>query len=307
MEWIVLLAAAFLLGSVPFGHLVARSRGVDIRAVGSGNIGATNVVRVLGKKAGFIVLGLDVLKGLIPSILGYFVVKPEFLQSQQEFALLAGLVAVAGHCFSPFLGFRGGKGVATGLGAMLGGSPAVAVISFGVFLLLLAITRYVSLSSLIAVVLLPLSGWLIGHSAIMMAGYGLLGAFIILRHTSNIRKLLQGTERRFGGGRHPEPSCNDPETSCSDPETSCSDPDTSCSDLETSCNGPETSCSDPETSCNGPETSCSDLETSCSDPETSCNGPETNFTGRNDATSEWGNTQTDGNRSPTEDNLKEGG
>lgn len=198
MEWIALLVASFALGSLPFGYILARSRGIDIRAIGSGNIGATNVARALGKKLGLIVFALDVLKGLVPALAAFYIVPPAgFPGSTQEFAFLAGAMAILGHCLSPFMGFRGGKGVATGLGAILGVAPFVALISFGLFAVLLVATRYVSFSSIIAVSAMPLSGWLLGHSTIMIAAYVLLATFIILRHKGNIRKLLGGTERRF--------------------------------------------------------------------------------------------------------------
>ena len=126
MSWL-LISLGFALGSIPFGFMVAKAKGVDIREVGSGNIGATNVMRVLGKGPGIAVLLLDVLKGLIPSLCGHLI----FHDKQIAFA--AGVAAVFGHTFSPFLKFKGGKGIATGLGALLGSSPFVGLAAFSVF------------------------------------------------------------------------------------------------------------------------------------------------------------------------------
>src|SRR5689334_13874075 len=115
----VYLALSYLIGAIPFGVIVARMQGIDIMSVGSKNIGATNVMRVLGKKWGIFVLLLDVAKGCVPALVVWK------LTGSQEMSILSGLVAVLGHCVSPFLRFRGGKGIATGLGAMLGSMPPV--------------------------------------------------------------------------------------------------------------------------------------------------------------------------------------
>jgi acyl phosphate:glycerol-3-phosphate acyltransferase len=201
MAWLAVLIGAYLLGSIPFGYLIAKSKGVDIRSVGSGNIGATNVIRAVGKTAGIVVFLLDVSKGLIPSLVAHHLIqRPEWLGSQQEFAFIAGLTAVLGHCLSPFLGFKGGKGVATALGAMFGASPLVALTVFAIFLLSLAISRYVSLSSLIAACALPLFGWLYEDPPTLIGAYIVLAVLLFLRHRSNIKRLMDGTESKFTFG-----------------------------------------------------------------------------------------------------------
>jgi acyl phosphate:glycerol-3-phosphate acyltransferase len=205
MEWIALLLGAFVLGSIPFGYLIAKARGVDIRATGSGNIGATNVLRTLGRGPGLFVFLLDVSKGAVPAFAAYSLPRPEFLAHYQELAFLAGMAAVIGHTFSPFLGFRGGKGVATGLGAMLGTSPLVALCAFAIFLALLLATRYVSLSSIIAALLLPLWGGFFKDPVTLVVAYALFGLYIVSRHTSNIDRLRKGTERKFTLGKSEPP------------------------------------------------------------------------------------------------------
>lgn len=197
MIWLYVFAGSFVLGSVPFGYLVAMCRGVDVRQVGSGNIGATNVHRALGAGPGLLVFVLDFLKGAVPPWIALAAIptggKPEIV----VMAAYAGLAAILGHCFSPFLGFRGGKGVATGLGAVAGVSPVAAVASFAIFVLLLIVTRYVSLASLVAVAALPLVALALGQAALLVP-FGLLALLIFSRHTGNIKRLAAGTERKFG-------------------------------------------------------------------------------------------------------------
>lgn len=186
-----LILVAYGLGAIPFGVLIARSRGIDLFKVGSGNVGATNVKRALGKGPALLVFALDVLKGAAPAV------GARLLTGSPEWALAAGLAAIAGHCLSPFLRFRGGKGVATGLGMLSGAAPLVAVSALGLFLASMAVWRYVSLSSIVAAAsLLPL-GLLYGDSPVMLASYGVLGVFVIWRHRANIARLRNGTESKF--------------------------------------------------------------------------------------------------------------
>lgn len=187
-----LLPFAFLLGSIPFGYLVARAKGVDIFAAGSGNIGATNVGRVLGKKAGTLVLLLDIIKGLIPAVIGLKV-----LGSVEE-GLWLGLAAVFGHTFSPFLKFKGGKGVATTLGLLIGATPLVALGSAVVFLPIYFTTRYVSLASIIGTASLPFIDWALGMPKMAIIVHSLIAVFVAFKHRANIKRLLNGTEPKFG-------------------------------------------------------------------------------------------------------------
>ncbi|MFQ3676972.1 MAG: glycerol-3-phosphate 1-O-acyltransferase PlsY [Fimbriimonadaceae bacterium] len=201
---VVLVVGAYLLGAIPVGYLVGRLRGVDITKVGSGNIGATNVLRVLGKGPGIAVLALDVAKGLVPPLV--------LLQATQskEWALAAGVSAVVGHCLSPFLTFRGGKGIATGLGMLIGVTPVGAAVAFGVFAAVLAGFRYVSLASIFATWSVVATSLATGDSVAVVAVFVVVALFVTYRHRTNIQRLIDGTEPRFGrasaeeGHRSPE-------------------------------------------------------------------------------------------------------
>lgn len=187
----LLLALAYLLGSIPFGVLIAKAKGVDIQSVGSGNIGATNVRRALGLKAGLLVFALDMLKGLLPTVAArYAGVGPDYV-------ILVGLGAVAGHMFSVFLKFKGGKGVATSMGVLTGAAPLIAAIAFGAFLVFVTFTRYISLSSLVAcfvaIVCVAVFRPGIVTSVIVVA----LSLLIVVKHIPNMKRLLAGTEPKF--------------------------------------------------------------------------------------------------------------
>ncbi len=197
---ILLLVGSYLMGAIPFGVLVAKSRGVDIMSVGSGNTGATNVMRALGKGPGYTVFALDLLKGLIPALVARWL-----FPDRQEFWMLAGAAAIIGHSFSPFLKFKGGKGISTALGMALGTSPIVALIAFVVFVVILLATKYVSLASLIGcAATIPLC-LTFGDSKWVVGGFALLTAFVIYRHRANIKRLMQGTESKFGSKPEPPP------------------------------------------------------------------------------------------------------
>jgi acyl phosphate:glycerol-3-phosphate acyltransferase len=198
-----LILASYLLGSIPFGYLIGRAKGVDIRSVGSGNIGATNVHRILGKTAGMLVFLLDVLKGLIPAFLLYY------LYGYQLLAFSAGFAAVVGHCLSPFLGFRGGKGIATGLGMLFGSTPVVALLAFAMFFVMMFITRYVSLSCIVAALSVVPLGLAFDDPLPMVAMYLFVALFVVFRHKANIARLKSGTEPKFslkGSGEGDKPS-----------------------------------------------------------------------------------------------------
>ena len=182
---------AYLMGSVPFGLILARMGGAgDIRAIGSGNIGATNVLRTGRKGLALATLVLDMLKGVLPVWLAYRYFGPDM-------AVIAGLGAVIGHCFPVWLGFQGGKGVATAAGVVLTLTPLTGLIVLALFLLIAIISRYVSLASIIgAAAAGPVAFWL-GH---VQPGelYLALALLIVIKHTANIRRLLTGTELKFG-------------------------------------------------------------------------------------------------------------
>jgi len=191
------LLAAWLLGGIPFGLLAGLSRGVDVRKAGSGNIGATNVIRVVGAKLGILVFLLDTLKGLA----GVMICRALGMSGWQ--LSTAGLITVLGHSFSPYLLFKGGKGVATALGVIIGVQPLSAAICFGIWLVVTAVTRYVSLGSVLAVVPAPaLIYWLApSHNTEMAVAFVPLVLLVIGRHAENIERLIQGTENRIGGKR----------------------------------------------------------------------------------------------------------
>ncbi len=182
----------FFISAIPFGYLITKAvKGVDIRQYGSGNIGATNVSRVCGKKWGIVVFILDLLKGFIPVLICN--------QFYGEFwAGISAVSAVLGHSFTPYLRFKGGRGVAVGLGSFLGIIPAQAGIAFGIWLISLKISRIVSLSSMIASASLPFLCYIFGKSGILIITTGIGAAIVILRHTPNIKRLIKGEEPKIG-------------------------------------------------------------------------------------------------------------
>lgn len=200
IETILLLVGAYFLGAVPFGVLVSRAKGVDIMVTGSKNPGATNVFRTLGPKAGVLVFILDALKGAIPAVIGVQ------LSGQIWIGFLAGVCAVIGHSLSPFLKFKGGKGVATGFGALLGSVPLIAISAISVFFVVVAITRFVSLGAILAAWSLVVFGFVFPVSQGMQIAFLLMAIFISVRHKENIKRLRNGTERKIGKPKsEPEP------------------------------------------------------------------------------------------------------
>ena len=199
--WIIVLA--YLLGSVPVGYLLVRIfRKQDIRTVGSGNIGATNVLRSGGKGLGAATFALDVLKGASAVLLGTLLATPLLPNvPQRNVEALAALCAVIGHMFPVWLGFKGGKGVATGFGVFLVAAPLAALASITLFSLVFALTRYVSLASILAAASFPIFAWLTvsgPRPAFFIAVQFIVAGLIIVKHHPNIRRLLAGTEHRFG-------------------------------------------------------------------------------------------------------------
>jgi len=189
--WLVPLG--YVSGSIPFGLLIAKaSKGVDVRGIGSGNIGATNVLRAAGKGAAALTLALDMLKGWAPVALGRIVGASD--------ALVAGvaLAAFLGHLYPVFRRFRGGKGLATFLGVLLAILPKVAFLVAGVWLLVAAVFRYSSLAALVAAAASPLLVWLLDGRRGFVALAVVLSGFILMRHRENMRRLLACEERRIG-------------------------------------------------------------------------------------------------------------
>lgn len=202
MTWVLIVIPSYLIGSIPWGYLFARAKGIDIRRHGSGNIGAANVHRVMGKKWGYVVFLCDFLKGLLSVKLGSLIAA-HFQLSPVLGGVIAGIACVLGHDYSIWLRFKGGKGIATLAGAVLALLP-LAFVSFGVvWIVVFFIGRYTSLASISAAATLPVAvilidantepdfPWLVGFSILM-------AALAIWRHRGNIVRLANGTENRFG-------------------------------------------------------------------------------------------------------------
>lgn len=195
---LALSVGAYLVGGLPFGYWVGLALGVDVRQKGSGNIGATNVWRVLGARAGLSVLVLDVLKGFAPAFwLPDALGKLTLVNVTADHGLLFGTCAILGHVASPFLRFRGGKAVATSLGVMLALTPLVASVALAVFAILFAATRYVSLSSLVAAGVSAISVQFLADSVAIRVAYVAVALLLVYRHRSNIVRLIRGQEPRF--------------------------------------------------------------------------------------------------------------
>ena len=187
----LLIAGAYLLGSIPTGLLLGKLYGIDVRKEGSGNIGATNLYRTVGRKVGIYTLIGDCLKGLLPVLAVKFAALPS------DYAAWVGLAAFCGHVFSVFLKFKGGKGVATALGVFLALSPPAVGIAIAVFILLMVIWRYVSLGSVTAAAAMPIAVWALGGSRTLNIVTMLIAVIVIVRHADNIKRLVAGTENRF--------------------------------------------------------------------------------------------------------------
>ncbi|HEV2579133.1 MAG TPA: glycerol-3-phosphate 1-O-acyltransferase PlsY [Acidobacteriaceae bacterium] len=198
--WLLTLAIAYLLGSIPFGYLLVRIfRKEDIRATGSGNIGATNVARSGAKGLGILTLLLDLLKAFAAvKIAQHFA--PGTPGFPSDLAVAAGIAAVLGHVFPIWLGFKGGKGVASALGVFIALAPLAALCALGVFIVVFAITRYVSLASILAAVMMPVFCllWMPDRSPVFVGGVIFIALLVIAKHHANIARLMEGKESRFG-------------------------------------------------------------------------------------------------------------
>jgi acyl phosphate:glycerol-3-phosphate acyltransferase len=188
---LLLVIFSYLLGSIPSGFIIGKFSGLDVRTVGSGNIGATNVARVIGKGRGLLTLAADTAKGFIPV----------FIALQMAFSdavvALIGAAVFLGHLYPVFLKFKGGKGVATGFGVLLALAPAATLILVGVFGGVFLASRIVSLSSMTAAIAAPLTLWLFNYSPAAVVMTIFLAIMIAVRHRANIQRLLNGTEPRF--------------------------------------------------------------------------------------------------------------
>jgi acyl phosphate:glycerol-3-phosphate acyltransferase len=205
--WFLALAVCclgYLFGSFPAGYFAGRIAGVDVRSLGSGNIGATNVLRVLGKKWGYTVFFVDAFKGFAAVRLAFFLAEHLTLARPYAvyFAMLAAVMCVVGHTFPVWLRFKGGKGVATSAGAVFGLMPLAAVIIFLVWVVVFEITRYVSVASVVAASALPvavalLMHWQIVDGVALLYSSTVLAILVVWSHRSNFSRLLKGTEQRF--------------------------------------------------------------------------------------------------------------
>lgn len=204
---IVVALAAYLIGSLPTGYLAGKAKGVDIRQAGSGNIGATNALRVCGKKVGALVLAVDALKGYAACALLPLAAEGVWSGAaahEKWLRIVAGLAAILGHNFTCWLGFKGGKGISTSGGVLLAMAPGAGVIAIIVWSVTTLVSRYASLGSIAAAVSLPLSAWFFMPDPKMVGVLGLMGALAIFQHRGNIRRLRNGEERRIGASRKEE-------------------------------------------------------------------------------------------------------
>ncbi len=198
-----ILVGSYLLGSIPFGYLAGKFAGIDIRKLGSGNIGATNVLRLLGKKYGYPVFALDFLKGFGAVRISMLIATGQSpaWNSPEIFGIAAAMSCVIGHSYPPWLKFKGGKGVATSAGALFALAPIAALIGVAIWIVTFWVTRYVSLASVTAAVALPiailLANWRNPNAKAIFYFSVCIAAVVIWRHRSNLSRLLSGTEPRF--------------------------------------------------------------------------------------------------------------
>ena len=203
MIWVCWLVGAYLVGAIPFGFLIGKMRGVDVRTVGSKNIGATNVFRTVGKKWGLIAFFCDVMKGFLPTLAASIFLTHSQQLTANHLPLCVAIACVVGHMLTPYMKFKGGKGVATAFGALIALLPATVGIAFALFALTFACSNYISLGSCVAATALAVMVWIpfLDH-----AGYRdlplcilvtLIAAFIVWKHRSNIGRLVRGEENKI--------------------------------------------------------------------------------------------------------------
>jgi glycerol-3-phosphate acyltransferase PlsY len=192
METAAAAIFCFVMGSIPFGLLFTKRKGIDLRTVGSGNIGATNVMRAAGKGAAILTLLGDMLKGAAAVALG------KVMGAEPLYQGVLGLSAVAGHDFSLFLKFRGGKGVATSIGVLLLYAPKAGILTIALWLATIAITRISSMGAIVSFALMPLGVFMLGYPPKVLYIAVMISALLIIKHRGNIQRLLKGTEGRIG-------------------------------------------------------------------------------------------------------------
>jgi glycerol-3-phosphate acyltransferase PlsY len=200
IAYYVFVPLAYLLGSVPFGFLIARAKGIDIRTSGSGNIGATNVLRSVGKSWGALTLLLDALKGLVPAAVFPLLANHFFqIEAGEVLGLGCGCAAILGHNFPVFLKFKGGKGVATTAGVLIGVAPLALAIGFATFVAVVILSRMVSLGSIIAALAIPAASWFLysSNGYLVPSVLTFLGVLVVWRHRANIARIINGTENRI--------------------------------------------------------------------------------------------------------------
>jgi len=190
MKFLITIIISYLFGSIPFGYIISKMKGIDITKLGSGNIGATNVGRYLGKKYFFIVLFLDALKGFIPTLLFKTIYGIEY-------GIIAGLFSVIGHSYTIFLKFRGGKGVATGLGISLALIPYETILGFIFWLIVLYISKIMAIASISSAIFVFLIVLIFEKNVLIKIIAGIIAFLIVLRHRHNIERIIKGTEPKF--------------------------------------------------------------------------------------------------------------
>lgn len=207
---LIIAAVAYLLGSIPTGYLVGMAKGIDVRKVGSGNIGATNAFRILGKGPGIFVLLVDALKGWVAAawvpVLAHKIVHPVPDWSVESFdwlKILASICVFLGHNYTCWLKFKGGKGIATSAGILFALVPWAFVISLSTWIICCLVTRYVSVASIAAALVLPFAVWLTGYDRNFVLLTAVMSALAIYKHKGNIGRLLNGTESRLGKKKVP--------------------------------------------------------------------------------------------------------
>ncbi len=217
MTFAVLILGAYLLGSIPFGLIIARAHGKDLRKIGSGNIGATNLARALGRKWAYFCFFLDVLKGLLPTVTAVSICSSPPATAELFLTLLTGCAAIIGHILPVYVRFRGGKGVATSFGVALGLWPyytTAAAVAFAVWILCVLIWRYVSLASVAAAAVFPPTlaaaialnpNWYFSNLWPLLTAAVAIPVLVLIRHRENLRRLLKGNERKILS-RNPAPS-----------------------------------------------------------------------------------------------------
>ena len=191
--WILWLGGAYLIGSIPFGFLIGKMRGVDVRTVGSKNIGATNVYRTVGHKWGFLAFFCDFLKGFLPVFFALRFASPV----NANIPVCVGLACVIGHTLTVFMKFRGGKGVATAFGMMVALAACPTLLAFAVFVVTVWISHYISLGSILAAATLGVLVWFFPCLLAVRIIVVLVAVFVIVKHKSNIRRLVKGCENKI--------------------------------------------------------------------------------------------------------------